>query len=308
MNALITGGAGFIGSHLARALLDRGDQVRILDDFSTGHRANVPDGATLIEGSILDPAAVREAVADSTVIFHEAAMVSVPLSVEQPDACVELNLVGTQRIIEAACDANVRRIVLASSAAVYGDDAPMPTTEDSPPDPRSPYAATKMASEHLLRSAAACYDISTVSLRYFNIFGPRQDPNSAYAAAIAAFADALTSGRAPMIFGDGEQTRDFTPVANVVHANLLAADTSNTLHGEAMNIGTGKRTSLLDVIARMQDVLGTNAEIVFKPERAGDVRHSCADIQRAKKLIGYEPISSFDTGIEALLSADRADV
>jgi UDP-glucose 4-epimerase len=299
---LITGGAGFIGSHLARALLTHGAIVRILDDLSTGHRSNVPDGAAFIQGSILDNAALQRAIDGCSVIFHEAAMVSVPASVADPGRCVDINLTGTQRLIDAARYAGASRIVLASSAAVYGDDATLPSREDDAIDPRSPYAATKIAGEHLLRSAASCYDISTVSLRYFNIFGVRQDPNSAYAAAIAAFADALTHGRAPTVYGDGRQSRDFTPVENVVHANLLAATTDTDLRGDAVNIGTGVQISLLDVIDEMQRILGTDVTPVFEPARAGDVRHSCPDITRARELLGYEPIVTFAEGMRTLLA------
>jgi len=299
---LITGGAGFIGSHLAHALLDAGADVRVLDDLSGGDRENVPAGSTFIHGDLLDEALLGESVAGCTLIFHTAAMVSVPQSVAEPDRCVAINLTGTQRLIEHARGAGVRRIIFASSAAVYGDEPTLPSTEDDRIDPRSPYAATKISGEHLLRAASSCFDISTVSLRYFNIFGPRQNPHSPYAAAIAAFADALTNNRPPTIYGDGRQTRDFTPVANVVRANLLAATTPAVLRGEAFNIGTGDAVTLLEVIDVMKRVIGTTVDPVFEDARAGDVRHSCADITAAREAFGYEPIVTFDAGIESLLA------
>ncbi|MCA9297040.1 MAG: NAD-dependent epimerase/dehydratase family protein, partial [Phycisphaerales bacterium] len=290
---------------LAHALLYHGAEVRILDDLSTGHRSNIPEKATFIEGSILDKDAVTRAVEGCSVIFHEAAMVSVPESVAEPRRCFDVNVLGTKLVIDAARDAGTSRIVFASSAALYGADPQIPSTEQITGNLVSPYARSKSAGERLMQAATefpAPYRISTVSLRYFNIFGPRQDPKSAYAAAIAAFADALTHGRAPTIYGDGGQTRDFTPVANVVHANLLAATTETNLRGEAVNIGTGRQISLLDVINEMQKVLGTNLTPVFEPVRAGDVRHSCPDITRARELLGYKPIMSFAQGIKQLLA------
>lgn len=298
---LITGGAGFIGSHLAGRLIELGAQVRIVDDLSGGLRPNVPAGARLIEASILDDARLREAMLGCRFVFHQAAMVSVPESVEKPTRCADINITGTQRVLEAARDLGVHRVMFAASAAAYGGNPQLPCREDQPPDCWSPYAASKVAGELLLRAFAHCYELSTVSLRYFNIFGPRQNPDSPYAAAISAFIKALTAGRQPTIFGDGLQTRDFTYIDNVVHANLLAASSPNPFRGEVINIGTARRISLLDVLEQMALALGTKVEPKFGPPRAGDVRDSVADISRARDLLGYEPIVDFATGIRRTL-------
>lgn len=298
---LITGGAGFIGSHLAGRLIELGAQVRIVDDLSGGLRPNVPAGARLIEASILDEARLREAMLGCRFVFHQAAMVSVPESVEKPTRCADINITGTQRVLEAARDLGVHRVMFAASAAAYGGNPQLPCREDQPPDCWSPYAASKVAGELLLRAFAHCYELSTVSLRYFNIFGPRQNPDSPYAAAISAFIKALTAGRQPTIFGDGLQTRDFTYIDNVVHANLLAASSPNPFRGEVINIGTARRISLLDVLEQMALALGTKVEPKFGPPRAGDVRDSVADISRARDLLGYEPIVDFATGIRRTL-------
>lgn len=298
---LITGGAGFIGSHLADRLIELGAQVRIVDDLSGGLRPNVPAGARLIEASILDDARLREAMLGCRFVFHQAAMVSVPESVEKPTRCADINITGTQRVLEAARDLGVHRVMFAASAAAYGGNPQLPCREDQPPDCWSPYAASKVAGELLLRAFAHCYELSTVSLRYFNIFGPRQNPDSPYAAAISAFIKALTAGRQPTIFGDGLQTRDFTYIDNVVHANLLAASSPNPFRGEVINIGTARRISLLDVLEQMALALGTKVEPKFGPPRAGDVRDSVADISRARDLLGYEPIVDFATGIRRTL-------
>lgn len=298
---LITGGAGFIGSHLAERLIELGAQVRIVDDLSGGLRPNVPAGARLIEASILDDARLREAMLGCRFVFHQAAMVSVPESVEKPTRCADINITGTQRVLEAARDLGVHRVMFAASAAAYGGNPQLPCREDQPPDCWSPYAASKVAGELLLRAFAHCYELSTVSLRYFNIFGPRQNPDSPYAAAISAFMKALTAGRQPTIFGDGLQTRDFTYIDNVVHANLLAASSPNPFRGEVINIGTARRISLLDVLEQMALALGTKVEPKFGSPRAGDVRDSVADISRARDLLGYEPIVDFATGIRRTL-------
>lgn len=296
--ALITGGAGFIGSHLARRLEALGAGVRVIDDLSTGNQANL-DGtdAELVTGSILDHAALKTATRGCDYVFHHAAMVSVPESVGDPDGCLQANIVGTQRVLEAARDAGAKRVTIASSAAVYGDEPSLPSKETDPTDCRSPYAAGKASGETLARAFSHCYGLSTVSLRYFNIFGPRQDPKSAYAAVISAFADRLIRGVTPTVNGDGSQTRDFTPVDNVVHANLLAATHPDDHKGTVCNVGTGRSISLLDLLASMGDALGTGVEPAFGPPRAGDVMHSRADISRSKAAIGYEPIRSFEDGI-----------
>ncbi len=304
--ALVTGGAGFIGSHLCARLVGLGAEVRVIDDLSTGNAANL-DGldVDLREASILDRDVVRDAMRDCRFVFHEAAMVSVPLSVEQPRECARVNIVGTHEILEAARDAGVHRLVFASSAAVYGGEPSLPSRESDTVDCRSPYAASKAAGEALASAFGCCYELSTVSLRYFNIFGPRQDPGSAYAAAIAAFHAALSERRRATVFGDGGQTRDFTPIENVVHANLLAATSPRDLTGQALNVGTGVRISLLDVLRHLGELLDADAQPAFADERAGDVRHSGADIARARTLLGYEPIVDFRTGLARLVGAER---
>ena len=303
---LVTGGAGFIGSHLARRLVELGAAVRVIDDLSTGRAENLPlQSVELIEASILDVPALHRAMDGCRLLFHEAAMVSVPQSIREPLKCAEINITGTERLLEAARDAGVRRVVFASSAAVYGDEPKLPSHEDDPIVCCSPYAASKAAGEALMTAFSRCYGLSTVSLRYFNIFGPRQDPNSPYAAAIAAFVEALTGGRRLTIFGDGRQTRDFTPVANVVWANLLAAVCEDELRGEVLNIGTGRPINLLEVLAEMGRQLGVKPSPRRAPPRAGDVRDSTAEITRARAVIGYEPQIDFPTGLAELLEAGR---
>jgi nucleoside-diphosphate-sugar epimerase len=303
---LVTGGAGFIGSHLARRLAGLGAEVRVIDDLSSGSRENLAGvDVDLRMASILDEGASRAVMDGCRFVFHEAAMVSVPLSVDDPPRCAEINIIGTERVLEAACAAGVQRVVFASSAAVYGDEPNLPSTERDPIDCRSPYAASKAAGEALMTAFGRCYDISTVSLRYFNIYGPRQDPNSPYAAVIAAFLSALRAGRPPTIFGDGRQTRDFTCVDDVVEANLRAATCAEPLSGEIINIGTGTRSSLLDVLAAIRDALGVDVAPRFEAERTGDVRHSVADISKAQAMIGYEPSFGLAEGMTKLASSAR---
>jgi UDP-glucose 4-epimerase len=307
VTALVTGGAGFIGSHLARRLVELGARVRVIDDLSGGYRENVPPppDAEFVAASILDVHALRDAARGCEYIFHEAAMVSVPESVVDPRKCADVNVAGTQNVLDAARESNARRVIFAASAAAYGGNPQLPCREDQPPDCWSPYAASKVAGELLLHAAAYCHDISTVSLRYFNVFGPRQNPNSAYAAAISAFGKALASGQPPTIYGDGRQTRDFTHVDNVVHANLLAASSRREFRGEVINIGTGKRISLLEVLDHMGRALNVKAMPSFAPARAGDVRDSVADISRAHELLGYEPIIDFAEGIQRTLNGSQ---
>ncbi len=294
---LITGGAGFIGSHIAAGLLACNAKPVVLDDLSGGHRHNVPEGAELVEGSILDDGLLRRTMEGSRFVFHQAAMVSVPESVDRPEACVQLNIEGTRRVLAAATDAGVRRVMFAASAAAYGGAPTLPSRETHAPDPWSPYAASKISGELLLRTWSLCYGLSTVSLRYFNIFGPRQDPKSPYAAVITAFMDRVARGEAPTILGDGLQTRDFTYVGDVVRANLLAATCESLLQGEIFNIGTGSASTLLDVLAAIADAAGKRIEPSFAEPRAGDVRHSCADIARARQVLGYEPGTPLAEGL-----------
>ncbi len=283
---LVTGGAGFIGSHLTQHLATLNCHVRVLDDLSSGYRSNL-DGidVSLIEGSILDEDALARAIEHCSIVFHEAAMVSIPLSVEDPAGCDLVNVTGTKNVIEAAQRAGSERIVFASSAACYGSNPTLPSSETDTVSLESPYASSKRAGELLMDQATK---VDTVSLRYFNVFGPRQDATSQYAAAVSAFADAIKQGRTPVIFGDGKQTRDFTHVSNVVHANLLAASHKQPLRGSVFNVGTGAAMSVLEML---QCIRGDNeGEVEFKPIRQNDVQHSCASIDEIEKVLGYHPI------------------
>jgi len=301
---LVTGGAGFIGSHLVERLIDLGADVTVLDDLSTGHATNLPvRPGRFIKASILNDQALRYAMAGCEIVFHEAALVSVAESVDDPMRCLAINTTGTERLLEAAGDLGVKRVIFAASAAAYGEAADLPCRENQPADCRSPYAASKVAAESLLAAFGRCYDLSTVSLRYFNIFGPRQDPKSPYAAAIAAFTDAFAAGRQPTVFGTGEQTRDFTYIDNVVHANLLAAAAEHPLAGEVINIGTGTQISLLQVIDALAERYAMTATPQFADPRPGDVIHSVADITKARDLLGYAPLVDFHTGLARTIDA-----
>ena len=287
---LVTGGAGFIGSHLTHRLVASGARVRVLDQFTTGRRENLThliDRIELIEGDITDMATVRSAVSGVDYILHLAALVSVPESVDRPKQNFAVNLLGTHNILLAARDAGVRRVVFSSSCAVYGDQAP-PHHEELAPRSLSPYAAAKLSGEQLCRSFSHVYDLPTVCLRYFNVFGPRQDPYSGYAAAIPLFINALLNGRQPKIFGDGRQSRDFVYVSNVVAANLLACGVDAAVGG-VFNIGTGRETNLLELLEILNKLVGQTVEPIFAPARAGDVRHSYGDITRATSVLGYTP-------------------
>jgi UDP-glucose 4-epimerase len=309
-SVLVTGGAGFIGSHLVERLAAAGAKVRVLDDLSTGSEANLKGlkgDVTLTRASILDAGALGGAIAGCEVVFHEAAMVSAPQSVAEPEECIRINVAGTERILGAAKDAGVRRVLFAASAAAYGSPTAdkLPSREDQPPESWSPYAMSKVAGEQLLSSYSRCFGLSTVSLRYFNIFGERQDPKSAYAAVISAFAAALAAGKRPTIYGDGKQTRDFTHVSNVVEANLLAGASEKELLGEVVNIGTGKRVSLLELLEAIGRAMGVKPEPVLAPARAGDVRDSVADISKARRVLGYEPKVGLDEGLARLVKSLR---
>jgi UDP-glucose 4-epimerase len=304
---LVTGGAGFIGSHLVRTLLDASASVRVLDDLSSGHRSNLDPRAAFLERSITaSDAALDEAVAGVDRVFHLAAMVSVPQSVQDPEGCFEINVRGTERLLRAAIRARVRGFVVASSAAVYGPSPQVPSRETEPIRCVSPYAASKAADEHLLQSYAANFGLHAVSLRLFNIFGPRQDPKSPYAAAIAAFIAAALEGRTPRIFGDGLQTRDFTPVDNVVQAMCLAADDTNGRSGEVYNVGLGGSVTLLDVLREIGVVVGRDLRPQFEPPRAGDVPTSGADIGKIVRELGYRPSMSFAEGLRRTVESERA--
>lgn len=300
---LVTGGAGFIGSHLVEALVTLGADVVALDDLSGGDWANLDGFGERVEqitGSILDESLLRRAVAGCEVIFHEAALGSVPRSVEQPVRYHQVNVMGTVNVLQAACEARVRRVVFAGSSSAYGDppNPDAPKVETQRPSALSPYAASKLAGEYAFAAFANCYEIDTAVLRYFNVFGPRQNANSAYAAVIAAFAKALLGGQRAMIYGDGEQSRDFTFVHNVVHANLLAARCEEALGGRVFNTACAKRITVNQLYWRMAELLDrAELEPEYQPGRAGDVRHSLADIRLAQQVLGYEPQVAFEEGL-----------
>lgn len=294
---LVTGGAGFIGSHLCRSLLASGARVRVLDNLSTGRRDRVPEGAEFVEGCVAEVGVASAAAAGCDVVFHLAAMVSVPQSVREPEACLRVNVLGTQRVLEAAARAGARRVVLASTCAVYGDRPRLPSAEGDPTRCCSPYAASKLAGEGLCQSAAATGGPSAVCLRFFNVYGPGQDPRSAYAAVISAFSSALREGRVPTIYGDGEQTRDFVYVGDVVRANMMAAAAGEDLRGEVLNVGTGVSTSLLDLLGVLSGVSGSGARASHEAARAGDVRHSRADVSRIRAVLGFEALTPIRAGL-----------
>lgn len=301
----ITGGAGFIGSHIVSALDQLGARVTVIDNLSNGRLENIEgrsNRVAVIEASILDPAALERAVHGARIVFHLAALGSVPASLLTPERYQETNATGTMAVLNAARHAGASRVVYSASSSAYGDTPTLPKIETMSPDPLSPYAVTKLEGEHLCRAWSICYGLSSVSLRYFNIFGPRQRPDSQYAAVIPKFASCLRQGMSPTIFGDGGQTRDFTHVDNAVHANLLAGSAKQKLHGEMMNIGCGSKFSLLELLDQMNAILGTKISATFAATRQGDVRDSMAAIDRAKTLIGYEPVMQFAEGLRTTLS------
>jgi nucleoside-diphosphate-sugar epimerase len=306
MDVLVTGGAGFIGSHLVEGLLRAGHSVRVLDDFATGRRENLRHLAgefELIEGSILDPGTLQRALGGVAVVYHEAAIPSVPRSVRNPGMSNEVNVTGTLNVLIAARDAGVRRLVYAGSSSAYGATSEgaargAARVESLPTRPMSPYAVAKLAGEHYCQVFARIYGMETACLRYFNVFGPRQDPKSEYAAVIPKFITAMLAGSPLTIFGDGTQSRDFTFVGNVVRANLLAI-TAPAVSGEVMNIGCGQQTSLNDLAHQLGQIAGEPPQIDYQPARAGDVPHSLADISKARALLGYEPAVSLSDGLRA---------
>jgi nucleoside-diphosphate-sugar epimerase len=299
MKALVTGGAGFIGSSIATALLGRGDEVRVLDSFVTGFRENVPDAVELIEGDLGDPTTVREAVAGVEVVFHQAAIRSVPKSVDDPLTSNAANVTGTLNVLMAAQAAGVRRVVYASSSSVYGDPPDPVRREEQRPDPVSPYGVSKLAAEMYCRTWTHLHGLSTVSLRYFNVFGPRQHRDSKYAAVFPAFVGALLDGVSPEIHWDGEQSRDFTFIADIVAANLLAASAGPEADGAVLNIGAGREKTVNDVFNSVAQVIGTTIPPTYAPKRSGDVRATLADIDRARALIGWRPKTDWDDAVRA---------
>jgi nucleoside-diphosphate-sugar epimerase len=305
MRALVTGGAGFIGSHLAERLVRDGHEVRVLDNLATGRRQNIlplADELELVEGDIQSYERVHNAVNGTEIVFHQAALPSVPRSVQDPLTSNATNVIGTLNILLAARDAGVQRVVFASSSSVYGQNPVLPKSEDLAPLPISPYAVAKLAGEGYCRSFWRVYGLETVCLRYFNIFGPRQDPLSQYSAVIPSFISALLERRAPTIYGDGEQSRDFTYVDNVVEANLLAASSADGI-GEVFNIACGEQVSLNQLMVELRRQLDTPIEAEHAPERLGDVRHSHADVSRAEAIFGYRPRVAFADGIARTLES-----
>jgi UDP-glucose 4-epimerase len=296
---LVTGGAGFIGSHIAETLVQRGDRVRVLDNLSTGFLSNL-DGfrerIELIEGDVTDARLTAKAVEGVDCVFHEAALASVPASVERPLDSHAACATGTVVLLDAARRAGVRRVVYAASSAAYGDQPTSTKRESDLPSPLSPYAAAKLSGELYCHAFWATFGLETVAIRYFNVFGPRQDPNSQYSAVIPLWISVILSGRQPIIYGDGHQSRDFSFVANVVHANLLAADAPDVA-GRTINAADGRSIDLLNLLEMLNRLLGMNCKPQFAPARAGDVRESQADITLARRLLGYEPQVGFEEGL-----------
>ena len=299
LRILVTGGAGFIGSHLVVALLRRGDDVRVLDNFSTGFRSNLAsvDGEfELLEGDLRSYERVHAAVRGCDAVLHQGALPSVPRSVQDPLTSSEINIGGTLNVLLTARDEGVRRVVVASSSSVYGDTPGLPRVETMAASPLAPYAVAKLAAEQYALSFHRVYGLETVALRYFNVFGPRQDPASQYSAVIPRFIVALQLGQAPQIFGDGEQSRDFTFIDDVVQANLRALDAPDA-GGRAFNIACGRQRSLNELVRILNELLGTEIEPRHAPPRPGDVRHSLADITLARRLLSYEPSVDFEDGL-----------
>jgi UDP-glucose 4-epimerase len=298
--ALITGGAGFVGSHIATALVDAGARVRVVDDLSTGYLKNlrhIESKIDFIEGSVGDAATLERALSDVECVFHEAAIPSVPRSVDRPRESHDASVNATFALLLAARDQKVRRVVYAASSSAYGDQPELPKREDMKPAPLSPYAVGKLVGEYYGQVFTNVYGLETVSLRYFNVFGPRQDPGSQYSGVISRFMSALVNGEQPVIYGDGEQSRDFTFVSNVVDANLRAAESTDAI-GKVINIANGRQVTLNELLEIMKNVTGkSTAEARYEPLRVGDVRHSLADISLARSLLGYEPRIGLEEGL-----------
>jgi UDP-glucose 4-epimerase len=299
VKALVTGGGGFIGSNLVRALLARGDEVRVLDNFATGSRTNLAElerDVDLVEGDLRSYERVHAAVRGVEVVFHQGALPSVPRSVQDPLTTTAVNVEGTLNVLLAARDEGARRIVNASSSSVYGNTGELPRTEGQAPDPISPYAVAKLAAERFCTSFSRVYGMEIVSLRYFNVFGPRQDPTSQYAAVVPRFIQAVASGEPVTIYGDGEQSRDFTYVDNVVSANLLASD-ADAARGEILNVATGRSVTVNALAEAIGELIGRPVEKHYEPAREADVRASWADLGEAARVLGYEPLVGFEEGL-----------
>ncbi len=298
---LVTGVAGFIGSSIARALLKRSEQVRGVDNFATGKPENIAEISGQIdfrEADLLDATAMQEACLGVECVFHQAAIPSVPKSVLDPAGSNRANVDGTVNVLMAARDAKVKRVVYAASSSAYGDTPTLPKQEDMTPDPISPYAVAKLASEYYMVSFYRCYALETVSLRYFNVFGPRQDPSSPYSGVLAKFITQMLRGEQPTVFGDGSQSRDFTYIDNVVEANLLAANApAPKAAGEMFNVATGTRVDLNETFAILKRLTGYSGSLKYAAEREGDIKHSLADISRAERQLGYKPRVGFEEGL-----------
>jgi UDP-N-acetylglucosamine/UDP-N-acetyl-alpha-D-glucosaminouronate 4-epimerase len=302
VKALVTGGAGFIGSNLAHALLARGDDVRVLDNFSTGHRSNLESlDVELVEGDLRSYERVAAAVHGVEVVFHQGALPSVPRSIQDPLTSAAVSVEGTLNVLLAARDAGVRRVIFASSSSVYGNAPGMPRRESQPVAPLAPYAVSKLAAEQYCMVANRVYGVETVALRYFNVFGERQDPLSGYAAVIPKFIRIMLDGQRPTIFGDGETSRDFTHVENVLEANLAAA-VEPAAAGRVMNIAIGTSHTLNELVATLRGLLDTDIEPEYAPHRPGDVPESLADVSLARELIGYEPGVAFEEGLQRTIA------
>jgi UDP-glucose 4-epimerase len=302
---LVTGGGGFIGSNLVRALLDRGDAVRLLDNFSTGNRGNlaeIADDVEVVEGDLRSYERVHAAVRGVEVVFHQGALPSVPRSVQDPLTTTAVNVEGTLNVLLAARDEGVRRVVNASSSSVYGNGGPLPRTESQLPEPISPYAVAKLAAESFCSSFSRVYGMEIVSLRYFNVFGPRQDPTSQYSAVVPRFISSIAAGEPVHVHGDGEQSRDFTYVANVVDANLLAAD-ADGVQGVVLNVATGGSETVNALADTIGGLLDRPVHKVVEGEREADVRHSWADVTRARAQLGYEPRVGFEEGLRRTIDS-----
>jgi nucleoside-diphosphate-sugar epimerase len=308
MKVLVTGGAGFIGSHIVEALVREGHTVRVMDDFSLGHRENlapVRKHVEILKADCSNLKAAERAVQGMEVVYHEAAVPSVARSVSDPLRSHRTNGTATLTMLVAARAAGVRRFIFAGSSSVYGDTKVLPKVETMTPRPRSPYALEKLTGELYVRIFAELFGMETLTLRYFNVFGPRQDPGSPYSGVISLFCTALQAGKTPVIYGDGKQSRDFTFVDNVVSANLLALKAKD-LRGQSVNVATATRVTLLDVLRTLGRALGVRPKAVKQAPRAGDVRHSLADIRAARKLLGYRPLVGFETGLEKTMEWYRA--
>jgi len=305
LKVLVTGGGGFIGSNLVRGLLERGHDVRVLDNFSTGNRANLDDVETeieLVEGELRSYERVHAATRGVELVFHQGALPSVPRSVQDPLTTNAVNVEGTVNVLLAARDEQVRRVVFASSSSVYGNSGTLPRREDATPDPISPYAVAKLAAERYCVSASRVYPLETVALRYFNVFGPRQDPHSQYAAVVPKFISAIAAGEPVPIYGDGRQSRDFTYVANVVEANLLAAE-ADGVSGTVLNVATGTSATVEELAETIGALLGKPVEKEYLPPREGDVRDSLADVSEARRLLGFEPKVGLEEGLRRTVEA-----